>query len=96
MPPSEGDWVKFADKELAEIRRLLDKGTAELEHGNLRGAQEAMLTARHAYKQLAAQIAEWAGQQDKEEQQPIFTLRLAQADQAIARSERRLAAYLNE
>jgi len=36
-----------------------------------------------------------AGLRDNEEQQ-VFTLQLAQADQAIARSERRLAAYVTK
>jgi hypothetical protein len=69
------------------------QATAELEHGKLSQAHEALLAARHTYEQLVAQIAGWSGK--KAGDQPAFMLQLAQADQAIARSERRLAAHVS-
>src|SRR5437660_876809 len=95
MSRSEGKRVEFIHEELAQIRRLLDKATAELERGKLSEAQEALVAARHIYKQLAAQIVNWSGEYSEYSGDPqVFTLQLAQTDQAIARSERRLAAHM--
>ena len=77
----------LADREFAQIRQLLGKGTAELEHSNLNDAHEALLAARRIFVQLSEQIARWSREQQ------VFTLQLAQIEQAIARSERRLAAH---
>ena|ERR1700676_5374778 len=87
MTTNEYSLVALADKELAQIRQLLGKGTAELEHSNLNDAHETLLAARRIFVQLSAQIARWSREQQ------VFTLQLAQIEQAIARSERRLAAH---
>jgi hypothetical protein len=52
MPKSERSQIEFTDDELSQIRRLLDKATAELERGSLSQAHEALLAARHTYEQL--------------------------------------------
>ena len=85
---NENSPIEFANEEFAQIRRLLEKGTAELEHSNLNHAHEALLAARRIFEQLAAQIAQRSGEPK------VFTLQLAQTEQAIARSERRLAAHV--
>ena|SRR5579864_4399306 len=93
MPKSERRPVEFAIEELAQINRLLDKARAESERRSLSQAHEALLAARQTYEYLAAQIAEWPS--DDTGDQQIIRQQLAQADEDLTSSERRMAAQVN-
>ena len=94
VPKSERSPAEFAKEELEQIRRLLERATIDLDHGQLNQTHEALLAARHTYEQLATQVAKWSG--DYVAEQQVFTLHLAQVEQAIIRSERRLAAHVTK
>ena len=92
IPKNERGPVESAKAELQHIRRLLDRATADLEHGRLNEVHEALLAARRTYENLAVQVAKWSGEHIADQQ--VFTLQLAEIEQTITRSERRLAAHV--
>jgi hypothetical protein len=88
----KGGLLESIGDELAEIKHLLDKATAELEHGNLSEAREVLLAARYRYETMSRQVAATLDQ-GPDEQRRLFVLRVEPMNRAIHRLERRLAAH---
>jgi hypothetical protein len=87
-----GGLLESIGGELAEIKHLLVKATAELEHGNLSDARKVLLSARCRYETMSKQVAATLDQ-GPDEQRRLFVLRLEPMNRAIHRLERRLAAH---